>query len=167
VNCNLEQQQRGWECWKCTRERGRSKELISGQTFSKQMLKWQESREQVGDKPLPKAGQVADHRAYLLSQWAAPKVKMPHKIEKQWTIITHWQQGGLTEHWPCPRERVWGKEISPQCGNPSKQVHQKTTSKAGQLVGYRTDLLNLRAAFKLKLPHLTGPGADQAAAAEV
>jgi hypothetical protein len=33
-------------------------------------------------------------------------------------------------------------------------------------VDYRTDLLNLRAAFKLKLPHLTGKGVDQTAAAE-
>jgi hypothetical protein len=54
-----------------------------------------------------------------------------------------------------------GKEISPQCGNPSKQAQQKATSKAGQLADYRADLLNLKAAFKLKLPHLTGRGADQ------
>jgi hypothetical protein len=40
-------------------------------------------------------------------------------------------------------------------------------SKAGQLVNYKNDLLNPRAAFKLKLPHLSGRGADQAAAAEV
>jgi hypothetical protein len=33
-------------------------------------------------------------------------------------------------------------------------------------VDYRADLLILRAAFKLKLPHLTGEGADLAAAAE-
>jgi hypothetical protein len=33
-------------------------------------------------------------------------------------------------------------------------------------VDYRADLLNLRTACKLKLPHLTGAGADQAAAAE-
>jgi hypothetical protein len=30
---------------------------------------------------------------------------------------------------------------------------------------YRADLLNLRAAFKLKLPHLARGGADQEAAA--
>jgi hypothetical protein len=33
-------------------------------------------------------------------------------------------------------------------------------------VDYRTDLLNLRAAFKLELPHLAGVVADQAVAAE-
>jgi hypothetical protein len=33
-------------------------------------------------------------------------------------------------------------------------------------VNYRADLLNLRTACKLKLPHLTGGGADQAEAAE-
>jgi hypothetical protein len=33
-------------------------------------------------------------------------------------------------------------------------------------VDYRADLLNLRTALKLKLPHLTEGGADNAAAAE-
>jgi hypothetical protein len=33
-------------------------------------------------------------------------------------------------------------------------------------VSYRADLLNLRTACKLKLPHLTKGGADQAAATE-
>jgi hypothetical protein len=33
-----------------------------------------------GDKPLPEAGQVADQKAHLLSQWAAPKVKLSPKI---------------------------------------------------------------------------------------
>jgi hypothetical protein len=33
-------------------------------------------------------------------------------------------------------------------------------------VDYKTDLLNLRTACKLKLPHLTEGGVDQAAAAE-
>jgi hypothetical protein len=70
------------------------------------------------------------------------------------------------EHWTCPRERGQGKEINPQGGNPNKQAQQKATSKAGQLVDYIADLLNLRTAFKLELPHLTGGGADQAAAAE-
>jgi hypothetical protein len=37
----------------------------------------------VGDKPLPEAGQVADHKNHLLNKWAAPKVNQPHKIEKQ------------------------------------------------------------------------------------
>jgi hypothetical protein len=33
-------------------------------------------------------------------------------------------------------------------------------------VDYRGDLLNQREKFKLELPHLTGGGADQTAAAE-
>jgi hypothetical protein len=33
-------------------------------------------------------------------------------------------------------------------------------------VDFRTDLLSLRGAYKIKLPHLIGGGADQAAAAE-
>jgi hypothetical protein len=33
-------------------------------------------------------------------------------------------------------------------------------------VDYRADLLNLRTTYKLKLPHLTEGGADQAAATE-
>jgi hypothetical protein len=41
--------------------------------------------------------------------------------------------------------------MRPQHRNPSKQAQQKATSKARQVVDYRADLLNLRAAFKLKL----------------
>jgi hypothetical protein len=59
-----------------------------------------------------------------------------------------------------------GQINKPQHGNPSKQAQRKATSKARQLVGYRADLLNLRETFKIKLPHLTGGGADKAAAAE-
>jgi hypothetical protein len=43
--------------------------------------------QQVGNKPLPEAGQVVDHRANLLSQRAASKTKLPHKTEKQSTVI--------------------------------------------------------------------------------
>jgi hypothetical protein len=43
-------------------------ELISTQTTSKQTLERQEGQEQVGNKPLPEAGQVVDHRDHLLSQ---------------------------------------------------------------------------------------------------
>jgi hypothetical protein len=42
----------------------------------------------------------------------------------------------------------------------------KPHPKAGQVVDHRVDLLNQRAAFKTKLPHLAGRGADQKAAAE-
>jgi hypothetical protein len=44
-----------------------SKELISVRTLSKQKLERQKSQQQAGDKPLPEAGQVADHKAHLLS----------------------------------------------------------------------------------------------------
>jgi hypothetical protein len=37
-------------------------------TISKQMPEREEGQEQVGDKPLPEAGQVADHRDHLLNQ---------------------------------------------------------------------------------------------------
>jgi hypothetical protein len=49
---------------------------------------------------------------------------------------------------------------------PVKKTQQRATSKAGQLVDYRDDLLNLKTARKFKLPHLTGEEADKAAAAE-
>jgi hypothetical protein len=42
----------------------------------------------------------------------------------------------------------------------------KSNSKAGQQVNYRADLLNLRTAFRLKLPYLTRGVADKAAVAE-
>jgi hypothetical protein len=82
ANCNLAQQQKEWECWKFTGERGRGKNLISVWTISKQTLERQEGWELVGDKTFPQAGQVVNHRAYPLSQWAAPKFKLPHKMEK-------------------------------------------------------------------------------------
>jgi hypothetical protein len=37
----------------------------------------------VGNKPLPEAGKVVDHRAHFLSQRAASKTKLPHRTEKQ------------------------------------------------------------------------------------
>jgi hypothetical protein len=46
------------------------------------MLERQEGQQQSGDKPLPEAQQV-DHKAHLLSQWAAPNVNLLRKIEKQ------------------------------------------------------------------------------------
>jgi hypothetical protein len=42
----------------------------------------------------------------------------------------------------------------------------KSHLQSRKLVNYRADLLNLRTAYKLNLPHLIGGGADQAAAAE-
>jgi hypothetical protein len=50
------------------------------------------------------------------------------------------QQRGLMEKWTCPRERGLGKEINPQCRNPSKQTQWKSTSKAGQRVDCTADL---------------------------
>jgi hypothetical protein len=82
-------------------------------------------------------GQVVVHKTHLLSQWATSKVRQHCKIEKQsanhHSMLT--SGGRLTDHWPCPRERGQGKETSPQ---------RKPNSKAGWMVGYRADLLNLR-----------------------
>jgi hypothetical protein len=76
-------QWKGQDHWKFTREGGRGREIISPQTISKQTLERQEGWQQAGDKWLLEAGQVADHNDHLLSQWAAPKVKLLQKIEKQ------------------------------------------------------------------------------------
>jgi hypothetical protein len=105
MNCNLPQQSEQ-EFWKCTRERGRGKELILAGTISKQALERQEGGQQVGDKPLSEAGKVVDHSTHLLSQWAAPEPKLKNK---QQTLKTHWQQRGLIEHWTFSREKEWAK----------------------------------------------------------
>jgi hypothetical protein len=52
-------------------------------TLSKQTLERQEGQEWAGDKPLPDAAQVVDDSVHLLSQWAAPKAKLPCNTEKQ------------------------------------------------------------------------------------
>jgi hypothetical protein len=49
---------------------------------------------------------------------------------------------------------------------PSNQAELKPNSKAGQMVDCRADLLKLKTARKLKLPHLIEGWADQATAAE-
>jgi hypothetical protein len=36
----------------------------------------------VGDKPLPEARKIVDHRDHLLIQRAAPKTELLHKTEK-------------------------------------------------------------------------------------
>jgi hypothetical protein len=61
-------QQKGQKCRKHTTEAGRSKELIYPRTISKQMAGKAGRPTTVGDKPLPEVGQVADHKAHLLSQ---------------------------------------------------------------------------------------------------
>jgi hypothetical protein len=68
----------------------------------------------VGDKPLPEAGKVVDHRAYLLkaeiSQKAAPKTELPLKLKKkQQTVIKHRQQSGRWNT-TCTRERGGAKK---------------------------------------------------------
>jgi hypothetical protein len=106
----------GRRCWKCTGEGGRSKELISTWTLSKQRLERQKGQQQAGNKPLSEIGQVAVHKAQLLSQWGTYKVKWHCKIEKQSanhhnTLTTG---GRLMDHWTCPRERRRNKETSHQ-----------------------------------------------------
>jgi hypothetical protein len=63
-----------------------------------------------------------------------------------------------------PQRKEAGQRNKPQCGNPSKQHSSETTSKAGQVVGSRADLLTHRAAFKTELTHLSEVGTDQTAA---
>jgi hypothetical protein len=62
-----------------------------------------------------------DHRTHLLSQRAASKIQLPLKTEKQ-TVNSHntGTAEGANGTLNLPRERGWGKEINPQCGNPSK-----------------------------------------------
>jgi hypothetical protein len=55
---------------------------------------------------------------------------------------------------------------SQEINTGKKAVGNKPPPKTGQVVDHRTDLLNQEAAFKTKLPHLTGGGADQIALAE-
>jgi hypothetical protein len=59
------------------------------------------------------------------------------------------------DHWPCPKRG--GKEKKQA---PSNQAQWKPNSKAGQQVGYRADLENVRKTYKLKLLHPTEEGAD-------
>jgi hypothetical protein len=61
-------QQRGWGALSTPVERGRSKKLITMQTFSKQRLEWQMGQQRTSDKLLPEIGQIEDHKAHLLSQ---------------------------------------------------------------------------------------------------
>jgi hypothetical protein len=102
-----------------------------------------------------------DHRVLLLNQLAAPKVKLPFKTEKQTANHHNTQKAGRADRILTPTQRKGvGQTNKPQRGNSSKQAQRKVTSKADQLVNYRDDLLNLRADFKLKQPHLTGRGTD-------
>jgi hypothetical protein len=134
-------------CCKSTRESGRGKDLISMGTFSKQRLEKQKGQQWVGDKPLPEIGQIEVHKAHLLSQWATSKVKQHCKIEKQSANQHKMLTAGswLRDLWLCPTERDWGKEII-----PNKLTQWKHNSKAGWLVGYRTDLWNLKSHTSLK-----------------
>jgi hypothetical protein len=72
---------------------------------------------------------------------STPKVKWHCKIEKQSANHHNMLTAGswLTDLWPCPRERRWGKKQA-----PSNQAQSKPNSKAGWLMGYRADLQNMR-----------------------
>jgi hypothetical protein len=131
--------------------------LISTGTFSKQRLKRQKGWQRAGDKPLPEIGQIAVHKAHLLSHWATFKVKQHFKIEKQLANQHNTLTAGswLTDFWPCPKERGWGKKEP-----PNKPTQWKSNYKARWLVGYRAVLWNLSTKYKLKLPHLTEGVAD-------
>jgi hypothetical protein len=65
----------------------------------------------VGDKPLPEAGKVVDHRVHLLSQRAASKTEVPHKTEKQ--------TGNLNKTWSA--EEAGGTQPAPEKGDRAKK----------------------------------------------
>jgi hypothetical protein len=62
----------------------------------------------VGNKPLPKAGKVVDHRSHLLSQRAASKTKLPCKTEKQtanWNLTQTVKGVGVTLNLPLRKRQ--------------------------------------------------------------
>jgi hypothetical protein len=144
-------------------EKGEEQGTYPMWTINKQMARKPGRPRGGSDKPLPEVRQVVDYKAHLLSRWETPKVKGFCKIEKQ--TVNHHNTLTAGVNW-------WITDLAPEKGGEpksqatSKQVQQIATSKTGQLVDYRADLLNLRTACKLKLPHITEWGADQAAAAE-
>jgi hypothetical protein len=107
-------------CYKHTREGGSGKELISVQTFSKQKLERQKGQKQACDKLMFEMGQLAVHKAHLLSQQTTSKVKWHCKIEKQ--SANHHNKltagGWVMDCWPCPRERN-RPPVNPHSKNPT------------------------------------------------
>jgi hypothetical protein len=101
---------------------------------------------------LPEIEQTVVHKAHLLSLWATSKVKQLCKIEKQSAnqhkTLTKERQ--LTDFWPCPRERVQGKETSPQYTNTVKTQLQIRTASGPHCWSPEPE----------DKPHLTEGGAD-------
>jgi hypothetical protein len=76
---------RGWvQFWNCTREREGTRSLTFSPEFSVNIhRKGSEDWERAGNKPLPEAGHVVDHRADLVNQRAASKIELSCRTEKQ------------------------------------------------------------------------------------
>jgi hypothetical protein len=74
----------------------------------------------------------------------------------------HAESRGLTDESLTLPQRKGVRQRKQEERKQSKHAQQKPNSKAGQLVDYRSDSGTL----KLKLPHLTEGGADQAAVTE-
>jgi hypothetical protein len=107
-------QQKGQESESAPEKEGETRSW-SPLIISKQKLERQKGQQQAGDKPLPEAGQVVDHKAHFLSQWATSKVKWLCKIEKQRNITACWQQGaGWQNTDPVPEKGCQAKKTSPQ-----------------------------------------------------
>jgi hypothetical protein len=80
----------------------------------------------VGDKPLPEVGQVADHKAHLLSQWATPKVKQFCKIEKQTVTHSNMLRAGGWVTLP-QRKEVRQRNKPPVNSTAKSQLQSRTT----------------------------------------
>jgi hypothetical protein len=105
--------------------------------------------------PPPKAGQVVDHTADLLSQRAAFKTELPHKNEKQTRNCNHtWRAEGMDGMLNTPQRKGTGQRTKLSVNKHSNKPPPKPELISDQ-----------RAAFKTKLPHLTGGEADKTAAA--
>jgi hypothetical protein len=130
-------------------------------TISKQKLERQECWQQLGDKLLPEIGQVVDHKAHLLSQWATPKVKHLCKIEKQ--TVKHHNTLTAGAIW-------WITELAQRNGArkrnkpPVNKHSEKPTAKLD--IWWTTELISRMWGHHSNLNSLAEGGADQAAATE-
>jgi hypothetical protein len=107
----------------------------------------------VSKKPLPKAGQLVDHRADLLSQRAASKTELPCKTEKQSLNCNQTktvEAAGGTLNLPQRKGAGQRAKLSTKIsvnkhrkGSKGLQwVGNKPLPEAGQVVDHRNDLLS-------------------------
>jgi hypothetical protein len=84
---------------------------ISAELSVNKHRKGSEDLEQVGNKPLPKAGKVVDHRTHLLRQKASSQTELPCSTEKQIVNCNKTQRA----------EGVGGTQHAPERGGRSKK----------------------------------------------